>query len=182
MPAEQQPPVASATTGASGHTAARITLRTHRPGDIGWIIHRHGEVYAREYDWDGTFEAIAAEIGADFLRNYDPTCERCWIAEVDGARAGSVMLIRDRERENVARLRVLLVEPNARGRGVGRMLVHQCTEFARSAGYAAITLWTSNVLTDARRLYEQEGYRRMEMRPHNAYGKQMTGEVWDLML
>lgn len=162
--------------------AGRVVLRTHRAGDIGWIIHRHGEVYSREYGWDATFEAIVAEIGADFLRNYDPLCERCWIAEVDGERAGSVMLIRDREREGVARLRVLLVEPHARGLGVGRMLVRQCTDFARSVGYSAITLWTSSVLTGARRLYEQEGYRLMETRPHNAYGKRMTGEVWDLTL
>lgn len=175
MPAE---PKSSLPTAAAG----RVVLRTHRAGDIGWIIHRHGEVYGREYGWDGTFEAIAAEIGADFLRNYDPACERCWIAEVHGARAGSVMLIRDREREGVAKLRVLLVEPHARGLGVGRMLVRQCTDFARSVGYSTITLWTSNVLTSARRLYEQEGYRRMETRPHNAYGKQMTGEVWDLTL
>ena len=162
-----------------GSAGERITLRTHRPGDIGWIIHRHGVLYAAEYGWDQTFEAAVADVGADFLRHFDPAHERCWIAEVDGSWAGSVMLIRRRGEDDVAQLRLLLVEPAARGLGLGRRLVRTCTEFARPLGYRSIVLWTSDRLLGARRLYEQEGYRLVETRPHDNYGQNMKGEVWE---
>ncbi len=160
----------------------RVVLRTHGPGDVGWIVHRHGELYAREYGWDGSFEALAAEVGADFLRHYDPARERCWIAEVDGRRAGSVMLIQDREHADAARLRVLLVEPDARGLGIGRRLVRECTRFSRATGYARILLWTSTLLIAARRIYEEEGYRLIDTSPHDHYGKGLIGETWELTL
>ena len=160
----------------------KILLRQHRSGDIGWIIQRHGELYWEEYRWNTDFERIVAEIGADFLKYYDPTRERCWIAEVDGRRAGSVMLIRHRERPGVAKLRVLLVEPWARGLGLGRRLVHECTLFAREARYDRITLWTNTLLTAARRLYEYEGYELVGTQPHNNYGHKMTAEIWELEL
>ena len=169
------------TLGAS-HGSVQVVLRTHRSGDIGWIIQRHGEIYAHEYGWDTSFEAVVAEVCANFLRRYDPARERCWIAEVDGRRVGSVMLIQDREHADAARLRVLLVEPDARGLGVGRMLVEECTRFARTSGYLRILLWTNSLLAAARKLYEREGYHLVETRPHNVYGHNMTGETWELIL
>lgn len=166
-------------TAVPDSSGGAIVLRTHRAGDVGWIIHRHGVLYADEYGWDQTFEAAVAEVGADFLRHFDPSGERCWIAEVDGRPAGSVMLIRRRHHEGVAQLRLLLVEPHARGIGLGRTLVRACTDFACAVGYRSIVLWTSDRLLGARRLYEQEGYRLVETRPHDNYGQNMTGEVWE---
>lgn len=163
-------------------TAHDIVLRMHRSGDIGWIIQRHGELYFEEYGWNTDFERVVAEIGADFLKYYDPARERCWIAEVDGRRAGSVMLIQHRSEPTMAKLRVLLVEPWARGLGLGQRLVHECTLFAREVGYERITLWTNTLLTAARRLYEVEGYHLVRTEPHNNYGQRMTAEIWDLDL
>lgn len=163
-------------------SSAPFVLRSHHPGDMGWIIHRHGALYAQEYGWDQRFEALVAKIAADFIEQYDPQCERCWIAEQEGAFAGCVFLVKDRTAEKTAKLRLLLVEPSARGAGLGRTLVRQCTEFARLAGYSRIVLWTNNVLTAARHIYENEGYCLKQEEQHESFGKKLIGQNWELPL
>jgi DNA-binding MarR family transcriptional regulator/GNAT superfamily N-acetyltransferase len=157
-------------------------LRPHQPGDMGWVVHRHGVLYNREYGWDETFEALVAEIVAAFIRDYDPRRERCWIAEKDGENVGSVFLVKHPEREGVAKLRLLLVEPHARGLGIGRRLVQECTRFARQVGYRKITLWTTSVLEAARRIYEREGYRLVHREPLHSFGHDLISETWELEL
>lgn len=160
-----------------------FTIRTHRPGDIGWITHRHGVLYQKEHNWDEKFESLVAKIGVEFIDNYDSTCERCWIAEKDGKSLGCIMLVKDRSSDqNAAKLRLLLVEPSARGLGVGSALVHLCTEFAREAGYARIGLWTQSILTSARKLYANEGYKMIKSEQHEACGPNLTGELWEMEL
>jgi len=155
-------------------------LRPHRPGDIGWVIHRHAALYAREYGWNDEFEAMVAEIGAAFIRNFDPRRERCWIAERDGEVLGSVFLVR--ESETVGKLRLLYVEPSARGLGLGRGLVEECVCTARALGYRRLVLWTNDILSAARAIYVRLGFRLVKSEPHRSFGKDLVGEYWELDL
>jgi DNA-binding MarR family transcriptional regulator/GNAT superfamily N-acetyltransferase len=164
---------------ASNETAAYI-LRPPRPGDIGWVIHRHAAIYAREYGWDERFEALVAEIAAKFLRNYDAKRERCWIAEKDGEVVGSVFLVRHTGK--TAKLRLLIVDPKTRGLGIGARLVTECVTFARDAGYDRITLWTQSVLRAARHIYQQAGFRLVSKERHHSFGHSLLGETWELEL
>ena len=154
-------------------------LREPRPGDFGTIVARHAILYAREYGWTENFEGLCAQIVADFVNNFDPKRERCWIAEVDGQHAGSVMLVKDTD-EGVARLRLLLVEPSARGLGIGRMLTEECVAFAQSCGYRKITLWTHQVLTAARHIYERCGFKLISSEQRRSWGQQVVSEHWEL--
>ena len=155
-------------------------LRPHQPGDMGWVVHRHGALYAQEYGYDERFEALVAQIAADFLRNFDSQRERCWIAEMNGEIVGSVFLVR--QSAAVAKLRLLLVEPAARGLGLGGRLVNECVKFARQAGYKKITLWTQSELHSARHLYKKAGFRLAGSKRHRDFGKPSVAEVWDLKL
>jgi DNA-binding MarR family transcriptional regulator/GNAT superfamily N-acetyltransferase len=158
-----------------------FSLRPHRPGDIGWMVQKHGELYTAEYGWDSSFEALAAEVGTQFLRDFDPKWENAWIAELDsGERVGCVFLIR--KSATVAKLRVLIVDPKARGLGVGKALVQACIDFARAKGYRKITLWTNSILTAARGIYEKTGFRLVHSEPHDSFGQKLIGETWDLKL
>lgn len=166
----------------SARATPAYTLRMHRPGDMGWVISRHGALYAEEYRWDATFEALVARIAADFIEQFDPARERCWIAERDGVNVGSVFVVKHPEREGVAKLRMLIVDPAARGLGIGKRLVDECTAFARSAGYHTLTLWTNSILHSARHLYENAGYRLVSEEPHHSFGVDLVGQYWELSL
>jgi GNAT superfamily N-acetyltransferase len=159
---------------------AGFLLRSHRPGDIGWVVSRHGAVYAQEYGWDISFEALVAEITAQFIRSYDASREHCWIAEVGGEPAGSIFLVKGSD--EIAKLRLLLVEKKARGLGIGRALTEQCIRFARDAGYSSITLWTQSILVAARGIYQRGGFRRVAEEKHHSFGVELVGETWELKL
>ena len=170
---ERRPPAAP---GSGGEPI----LRAPKPGDFGWVVARHAELYAEEYGWTAPFEGVCAQIVADFANNNDPKRERCWIAEIDGENVGCVFLAKDSA--TTARIRLLLVDPKARGCGLGALLVDECIRFARHAGYKKITLWTHSVLTAARHIYRQAGFKLMRTERHKSWGQAVVSEYWDLEL
>ncbi len=155
-------------------------LRGHRPGDIGWVVSRHGALYAEEFGFNHRLEAMAAQVAGEFLASHDPARERCWIAEAEGVRMGSVFLVR--KTDDLAKLRLLLVEPAARGLGIGKALVEACIAEARAVGYRRMTLWTNDILTAARGIYRAAGFRLVSSAPHTEFGPRMMGEDWELDL
>jgi DNA-binding MarR family transcriptional regulator/GNAT superfamily N-acetyltransferase len=155
-------------------------LRPHQSGDMGWVVQRHGEIYAEEHGWNERFEGLVAEVVARFIKHFDRERERCWIAEREGERAGCVFLVK--KSSTVAQLRLLLVEPSARGLGIGKRLVNECEGFARRAGYRKIRLWTQSVLRPARHIYEQAGYRLTSEEPHDTFGADLVAEIWERSL
>lgn len=166
--------------GRNREPATPYILRPLQVGDIGWIVHRQGILYAREYGWDESYEALAAEILAGFVKSFDPEYENAWIAEREGEVVGSVFLMR--KSAEVAKLRLLYVEPSARGLGIGRRLVDKCIGFARAKGYKTLTLWTNDVLASARRIYQAAGFRLVAEERHHSFGKDLVGQTWDLAL
>ena len=167
--------------GAGPEPKTSYILRSHQPGDLGWVVHRHGVLYAQEYGYDEHFEAVVAEIAAKFIQHLDPKRERCWIAEKDGEIAGSVFLVK--KSKAVARLRLLLVEPWARGLGIGKRLVAECLRFARQAGYKKIVLWTQSELPAARHIYQEAGFRLVQQKQHHSWGREdLVSEIWELKL
>lgn len=165
-----------------GAEPAPLTIREHRPGDIGWVVQAHGEIYQQERGWGLAFETLVARVCADFLEGFDPTTDRCWIAERGGERVGSIMLMKHPERAGVGKLRLLLVTPSGRGLGVGARLVDTLLSFARASGYRIITLWTNAGLDSARRIYEAVGFRLIDSEPHDMFGMPLIGQTWELDL
>ena len=154
-----------------------LLLREHRPGDMGWVTSAHGALYAQEYGWDISFEALVGKIAAEFIEKFDSQRERCWIAELDGAPAGSVFVVR--KTDAIAKLRLLIVDPRARGLGLGKRLVDECLRFAKDAGYSSMTLWTQSILTAARGIYQRAGFRLVAEEPHHSFGVDLIGETWE---
>jgi DNA-binding MarR family transcriptional regulator/GNAT superfamily N-acetyltransferase len=157
--------------------APLATLRDPRPGDMGWVVQSHGALYASEYGFDASFEGLVAEVAAKFLASFDVSRERCWIADLDGVPVGSVFLVR--HSDEVAKLRLLLVDPAGRGHGLGRRLVAECIAFAQACGYRQITLWTQSILTAARKIYQDAGFVLVASEPHRSFGQSLTGETWE---
>ncbi len=149
---------------------------------MGWVVHRHGVLYAREYGWDESFEALVARIVADFIDGYDPAKERCWIAEMNGEIVGCVFVVKADADATVAKLRLLLVEPGARGLGLGARLIEECVHFVRRTGYATLTLWTNSVLDVALHVYEKQGFELVEEEEHHSFGHDLVGQSWELRL
>ena len=184
-PAQQKSLAEAMTTietllGAPPERKAPYMLRPHQPGDIGWITHRQAVLYATEYGWDERFEALVAEIAARFIERFDAKHERCWIAERDGEIVGSVFVVK--KSKSVAQLRLLYVEPSARGLGIGRRLVAECIRFARQAAYKKLMLWTNSILDAARHLYVEAGFKLIAEEPHHSFGHDLVGETWELKL
>jgi DNA-binding MarR family transcriptional regulator/GNAT superfamily N-acetyltransferase len=163
--------------GASRDGARPAILRGHRAGDMGWVVQSHGALYASEYGFDSSFEALVAEIAAKFLGSFDASRERCWIAEIDNTPVGSVFLVK--HTDDVAKLRLLLVDPAGRGRGLGKRLVAECIGFARQCGYRKITLWTQSILVAARKIYQEAGFVLVASEPHRSFGQNLIGETWE---
>ena len=166
--------------GAPDVAAPPAILRPPRPGDMGWVVQSHGALYASEYGFDSAFEGLVAEIAAKFLASFDAARERCWIADIDGTQVGSVFLMR--QSDDVAKLRLLLVDPAGRGQGLGHRLVAECLGFARQCGYRKVTLWTQSILVAARKIYQDAGFVRVASEPHRSFGQSLTGETWELEL
>src|SRR5216683_2071459 len=163
--------------GASRGSSPPAILRDPRPGDIGWVVQSHGSFYASEYGFDASFEGLVAEIAAKFLASFDASRERCWIADLDGAQVGSVFLVQ--HTDDVAKLRLLLVDPAGRGRGLGTRLVAECIAFAKACGYRKITLWTQSILVAAREIYQDAGFVLVATEPHRSFGQSLIGETWE---
>jgi DNA-binding MarR family transcriptional regulator/GNAT superfamily N-acetyltransferase len=166
--------------GARAEPKVAYVLRDLRSGDVGWIVHRQGVLYAQEYGWDETFEGLVAEIAGAFVKNFNPKMERCWVAEREGEIVGSVFLVR--ASDALAKLRLLYVEPSVRGLGIGRRLVDECVRFARAKSYKTLTLWTNDVLVSARRIYEAAGFKLVSQERHRSFGKDLVGQNWNMAL
>ena len=164
----------------SSPSVPAIILRTHQPGDMGWVTSAHGALYAQEYGWNIEFEALVAKITAEFIENFDAKRERCWIAELDGERVGSVFVVR--KNDDIAKLRLLIIDPRGRGLKLGRRLVEECLRFAKAAGYSSMTLWTQSNLTAARAIYQRAGFTLTAQEPHHSFGADLIGETWDITL
>jgi DNA-binding MarR family transcriptional regulator/GNAT superfamily N-acetyltransferase len=162
--------------------ASEITLRNHRPGDMGMVVHLEGAGYVEQFGWDMMFEALVSRIVADFLERFDSARERCWIAEMDRRHVGHIFLVQHPEQGDTAKLRLLYVDPAARGKGLGQKLVAECIQFAREAGYRKITLWTQSILTAAHRIYQSAGFRLVREEPHHSFGKDLVGQTWEMDL
>ena len=182
QPADQQRAVGAMATverllDAAPKTVPAIVLRPHEAGDMGWVTSANAAIYAKEYGWDLSYEALVARITADFIDNFDAKRERCWIAELDGERVGSVFIVR--KTDEIAKLRLLILDPKARGLGLGRRLVEECLRFAKAAGYSSMTLWTQSILTSARTIYSHAGFKLIAEEPHHSFGVDLVGETWE---
>jgi DNA-binding MarR family transcriptional regulator/GNAT superfamily N-acetyltransferase len=166
--------------GKEAMSTPRATLREPRPGDMGFVVQSHGALYASEYGFDASFEALVADIAAKFLTSFDASRERCWIADIDGVPVGSVFLVR--HNDEIAKLRLLLVDPAGRGQGLGKRLVDECVGFAKARGYRRITLWTQSILVAARKIYQDAGFELVKSEPHRSFGQNLVGETWERAL